>query len=73
MVPERFISPVFFDNIKKRLNPKGVVIFNFVSFDFETKQQVKNIEQLLSTIFKEYNISIHKIKSLNKVFIVDGA
>lgn len=73
MVPERFISLVFFYNIKKRLNPNGVVIFNFVSFDFETKQQVRNIEQLLSTIFKEYNISIHKMESLNKVFIVDGA
>ena len=71
MVPERFISPVFFDNIKKRLNPNGVVIFNFVSFDFETKQQVKKIEQLLSTVFKNYTITTHKIESLNRVFIVE--
>jgi len=71
MVPERFISPVFFDNIKKRLNPNGVVIFNFVSFDFETKQQVKNIEQLLSNVFKAYNITTHKIESMNRVFIVE--
>ena len=73
MVPERFISPVFFDNIKKRLNPNGVVIFNFVSFDFETKQQVKNIEQLLSTVFnKDYRITLHKIESLNRVFVVEN-
>ncbi|MDT8411722.1 MAG: fused MFS/spermidine synthase [Vicingaceae bacterium] len=72
MVPERFISTVFFDNIKKRLNPKGVVIFNFVRFDFETKQQVKKIEQLLTTVFKEHTITIHKIESLNRVFIVEN-
>jgi spermidine synthase len=71
VVPERFISPVFFDNIKKRLNPDGVVVFNFVSFDFETKQQIKNIEQLLATVFKNYTITIHKIESLNRVFIVE--
>lgn len=72
MVPERFISHVFFDDIKKRLNPSGVVIFNFVSFDFETKQQVKNIEKILATVFKEYTITTHKIESLNRVFIVEG-
>lgn len=72
MVPERFISPVFFDNIKKRLTPNGVVIFNFVSFDFETKQQIKKIEQLLTTVFKESTITTHKIESLNRVFIVEG-
>ncbi|MCW8898732.1 MAG: fused MFS/spermidine synthase [Flavobacteriales bacterium] len=71
VVPERFISPVFFDNIKKRLNPNGVVIFNFVSFDFETKQQVKNIEQLLTTVFKNYTVTTHKVESLNRVFIVE--
>lgn len=72
MVPERFISPVFFDNIKKRLTPNGVVIFNFVSFDFETKQQIKKIEQLLTTVFKESTITTHKIESLNRVFVVEG-
>ncbi len=73
LVPEQFISHIFFDNIKKRLNPNGVVIFNFVSFDFETKQQVKKIEQLLSTVFKTgYKVAIHKIESLNRVFIVEG-
>lgn len=72
VVPERFISHVFFDDIKKRLNPSGVVIFNFVSFDFETKQQVKNIEKILATVFKEYTITTHKIESLNRVFIVEG-
>ncbi|MBW6481496.1 MAG: fused MFS/spermidine synthase [Vicingaceae bacterium] len=72
VVPEQFISPVFFDNIKKRLNPNGVVVFNFVSFNFETKQQIKNIEQLFSTIFKTgYKVTIHKIESLNRVFIVE--
>ncbi len=72
MVPERFISLVFFDNIKKRLTPNGVVIFNFVSFDFETKQQIKKIEQLLTTVFKESTITTHKIESLNRVFVVEG-
>lgn len=72
MVPERFISFVFFDNIKKRLTPNGVVIFNFVSFDFETKQQIKKIEQLLATVFKESTITTHKIESLNRVFVVEG-
>ncbi len=72
MVPERFISFVFFDNIKKRLTPNGVVIFNFVSFDFETKQQIKKIEQLLTTVFKESTITTHKIESLNRVFVVEG-
>lgn len=72
MVPERFISLVFFDNIKKRLTHNGVVIFNFVSFDFETKQQIKKIEQLLTTVFKESTITTHKIESLNRVFVVEG-
>lgn len=70
-VPDRFISSVFFDNIKKRLNPNGFVVFNFVSFDFETKQQIKKIEQLLTTVFKDYTITIHKIENLNRVFVIE--
>lgn len=72
IVPAQFLSPVFFDNIKKRLNANGVVLFNFVSFNFETKQQVKNIEQLLTTVFsKDYRVATHKIESLNRVFVVE--
>jgi spermidine synthase len=73
MVPACFLTPAFFEHIKQRLRPKGVVLFNFVSFDFETKQQVKNIEQLLATVFnKDYRITLHKIESLNRVFVVEG-
>lgn len=72
IVPACFLTPAFFENIKKRLHPKGVVLFNFVSFDFETKQQVKNIEQLLATVFsKDYRITLRKIERLNRVFIVE--
>lgn len=73
MVPTCFLDAVFFDNIKKVLNPNGMVVFNFVSFNYETKQQVKKIEQLLSTVFsKNYRVTVYKIESLNKVFVVEG-
>lgn len=72
LVPKQITSATFFENIKKLLTNNGTIIFNFVCFDFETKQEVKQIEQLLKTIFKKnYTVSMCKIESLNRVFIIE--
>ena len=72
IVPEQFLSTAFFNTIKKHLNNNGIMLVNFVCFDYETKQQAKALEKKLLETFKEdYKISVNKIEALNSVFIIE--
>lgn len=65
-VPNEFLSQHFFEHLKSLLNEKGELLFNFVAYNHETKEQVEKIEKLLSKYFSHQET--FKIEGINRVF-----
>ena len=68
-VPEEFLSQHFFEQLKSLLNDNGELLFNYVAYNHETKQRVKDIENVLAKSFSN-RIKIHQLENINRVFYV---
>lgn len=65
-VPEQFLEQPFFEQLKKLLTTKGELLINFVAYNYETKQKVKEIEKELSGIFPE--TKTFRLEDINRIF-----
>lgn len=65
-VPEEFLSQHFFEHLKTLLNENGELLFNYVAYNHETKEQVEKIEKLLTKYFSHHQI--FKVEGINRVF-----
>ena len=65
-VPKAFYQGDFFKAVKKRLNEKGMLIFNFVTYNYDTKELAKTIEKSLE---KTFNTKTERF-NLEKVNVV---
>ncbi len=65
-VPAEFQTQQFFNQVKSRLNDKGIVLFNFVAYNYETKQKSKAILTITKKVFS--SSKVFKIENINRVF-----
>jgi len=68
-VPEKFYSLLFFSQIKTLLTTNGILIFNFVAYNYETKELVKKIRENLQKVFNK-KVETFKLEKINIVFCV---
>jgi spermidine synthase len=65
-VPNEFLTQYFLEQIKSLLSDRGEVLFNFVAYNFETKEQVKTIEAQFEKLFSKQHT--FRIENINRVF-----
>lgn len=65
-VPQEFLTQHFFEQLKSKLSDKGELLFNFVAYNFDTKKQVKEIENQLTSLFSK--TETYKIEGINRMF-----
>jgi len=68
-VPKEFLSQYFFEQLKSLLKNNGELLFNYVAYNHETKQQVKVIEEDLNKCFNN-EITTFRVENINRVFHV---
>ena len=68
-VPKAFYQADFFKAVKKRLNEKGMLIFNFVTYNYDTKELAKTIEKSLEKIFKT-KVERFDLEKVNVVYVL---
>jgi len=66
-VPEQFLTQQFFEQLKTILNDNGKVLLNYVAYNFETKNQIQDIEVGLNKVFPK-KVRITKHENINRVF-----
>ena len=66
-VPEQFLTQQFFEQLKAILNDNGEILFNYVAYNFETKNQIQPIESVLNKIFPN-KVRVSKHENINRVF-----
>lgn len=67
-VPEEFLSQHFFEQLKNILTQNGEILFNFVAYNYETKEQVKQIEGKFKNLFPV--AKTFKLEEVNRIFHV---
>ncbi len=65
-VPNQVLTQQFFKQIKKLMTEKGELLINYVAYNYETKQKVKQIEKELSTVFS--TTQTLRLENINRVF-----
>lgn len=65
-VPNHFTEKPFLEQLHSKLENNGMLLMNFVAYNYETKQQMLKIESDLGEIFSSLNT--FKIKGINRVF-----
>lgn len=68
-VPEQFLAQHFFEKLKSLLNNKGELLFNYVAYNHETKEQAQDIENTLNKCFPG-KINTYRLEHINRVFHV---
>jgi spermidine synthase len=66
-VPEEFLTQHFFEQLESLLNENGELLFNYVAYNYETKQLVKGIENALSKSFSK-KLNTLQLEDINRVF-----
>ncbi len=65
-VPEQFLTLRFFERLKSLLASNGELLINYVAYNYDTKQIVKEIENRLCNVFSE--TKTHRIEGINRIF-----
>lgn len=65
-VPNQFISQHFLSHLKSLMKDDGEALLNFVAYNYDTKQQINDIEKTLSSIYSFTHT--YRIESINRVF-----
>ena len=68
-VPDEFLTQHFLEQLKSLMNDDGELLLNFVAYNYETKQQVEEIESRFSNVFSK-KINIIQLENINRVFHV---
>ncbi|MCO6499457.1 MAG: fused MFS/spermidine synthase [Vicingus serpentipes] len=68
-VPKEFYSPSFLNQLKVLLNKEGMLVFNFVAYNYDTKELAKTIEIALQKIFNT-KVERFNLEKVNVVYCV---
>ena len=66
-VPDEFLAPQFFEQLKNLVTNDGEILFNFVAYNYETKQKEKELEKKLMKIFPNHT-KTYQFESINRIF-----
>lgn len=66
-VPDEFLSQQFFEQLKRSLNEQGDILFNYVAYNHETKENSKTIAERLTKIFPNYT-KTYRFEDINRIF-----
>ncbi|OFY87345.1 MAG: hypothetical protein A3K10_06875 [Bacteroidetes bacterium RIFCSPLOWO2_12_FULL_31_6] len=66
-VPDEFLDPLFFEQLKNLITNEGEILFNFVAYNYETKQKVKELEKKLMKIFPNHT-KTYQFENMNRIF-----
>lgn len=66
--PERFLTAVFLKNLHAHIKPQGVVLFNYLRYDFEAREKAVEFEKEFGTVFQQVRSLTFKKQSKNIVF-----
>ena len=66
-VPNEFLTSQFFEQLKNLLTNDGEILFNFVAYNYETKQEATEIEKKLRMVFPNH-IKTYQFEYMNRVF-----
>lgn len=73
VVPEQFCKQEFIQKIKNILAPKGVLLFNFVIYSKDSRQQFEQLLTLVEKVFENsYSTNLLKLESMNRMLVVKG-
>lgn len=65
-VPKQFLEANFLKELNSKLTIGGILLMNFVAYNYETKQGVNKIESDLGKIFT--SVETFKVEGINRVF-----
>ncbi len=66
--PERFLSVRFLKELHTHLQPLGILLFNYLRYDFEAKEKAVEFEKEFRKIFQQVRSLTFKKQSKNIVF-----
>jgi spermidine synthase len=66
-VPEVFLTQVFMEQLKSILNEEGEILMNFVAYNYETKQKVKEFEKMIIKTFPNHS-KTYPFENINRIF-----
>jgi len=66
--PERFLSVRFLKELQTHIRPHGIVLFNYLRYDFEAKEKAMEFEKSFRKIFQQVRPLTFKKQPKNIVF-----
>ncbi len=66
--PERFLTTVFLNNLYVHLKPQGVVLFNYLRYDFKAREKAVEFEKEFRKVFQQVRPLAFKKQPKNVVF-----
>ena len=66
--PEKFLAAAFLKNLYAHIQPRGIVIFNYLLYDYEAKEKAIVFEKEFRKIFRQVRVLSFKKHPKNIVF-----
>lgn len=66
--PEKFLTAVFLKNLNAHLQPQGIVMFNYLRYDFEAREKAVEFEKEFRKVFQQTQPLTFKKQPKNIVF-----
>ena len=66
--PEKFLTASFLKKLRKHLQPEGLVLFNYLLYDFEAREKAGKLENEFRKIFRQVKKLTFKKQPKNVVF-----
>ncbi len=66
--PEKFLASGFLQKVYNRLSPSGMVLYNFLLYDFESKQKAKVLEDNFRNLFSNTKVLTLSKHPGNRIF-----
>ena len=66
--PELFLTTVFLKNLHAHLQPQGIVLFNYLRYDFEAKEKAEEFEKEFGKVFHQVRPLTFRKQPKNVVF-----
>jgi len=66
--PERFLTTLFLDNLHAHLQSQGIVLFNYLLYDFEAREKAVEFEKEFGKVFQQVRPLTFKKQPKNIVF-----
>jgi len=66
--PQKFLSAVFLKRLLAHLKPQGIVLFNYLLYDFEAQEKAVEFEKNFRKIFQQVRLLTSKKQLKNIVF-----